>query len=192
ANWARTAFGITALLQFFLALLKLAPMALHLFATGLRGAGGFLNGSASARVPPQYTVLGAFFAAGIARLWWRERNALAHELAKHSNTGAPQGPSLAFNAWAESRQRTLSRWTWSLRAALLLQLIAVTLLEFSSPAAWKNWSAQPMLFWLVWIAAVGAIWNLLSREDPRLGVGLGLGCAGVQVIPALGLPILVL
>jgi hypothetical protein len=191
-NWARTAFGITALLQFLLASLKLVPLALHLIAAGVMGMRGSLNGSASARVPPQYTVLGAFFAAGIGWLMWRWRNEAVSEDALRADAAWPHAPSLALTDGAEAQRRNLSRWTWGMRIALLLQLITFTWLVFPVSGAWKNWSGTEIFTLLVWVTVLGAIWYLLSREDPRFGVGLGLGCAGVQVIPALGFPILAL
>jgi hypothetical protein len=190
--WARTTFGITALLQFLSALLKLAPLALHLIAAGAMGIKGSLNGLASAGVPPQYTVLGAFFAAGIAWLMWRWRNETASEDALQADAARPHTLPLVLTAGTDAQRRGLSRWTWGMRGALLLQLITFTWLVFPAPAAWKNWNGTEILALLIWIAVPGAIWYLLSREDPRFGVGLGLGCAGVQVIPALGFPILAL
>ena len=192
ADWARNAFGVIALLQLLPLVLKLGLTALHLIVVGRAGIGGYLTGVTGTRIPLQYSVLGAFVAAGILRLMWRWRDESESHLTWPAEDAKPIAASPAFNAQTQEHRRRVSKWTWAMRAALLLQLAAFTLLEFSGKEARRNWSGEAILFWVIWAAVMGVMWYFLSREDPRLGVGLGLGCAGVQVLPALGLPILLL
>jgi len=187
AEWARKTFLVTGLVQLFLALLKLGPMGLHLVAGGIRGMSGYLTGLMSLRIPPMYTILGAFIAAGVARFMWRWGAAPLSESSGAGNAPGQQVPALEFSAWSAAIGQTLTRWTRTMRGALLFQFLAILVLKFSSAAAWKSWSLGVFLSLVVWLAMLWLMSFLLSLEDPRLGVGLGVGYAGTLLLPMLGL-----
>ena len=186
AEWARQTFFVIALAQLSLAALKLGGIALHVIAVGLHGLGGYLTGIMNARIPASYTLLGAFVAAGLARLMWRWRNAQVSDSAGRDTSSQPR-PAMAFNAWAEANAKRLTRCTWAIRGALACQFAAIMVMEFSDSHSPHNWSNGELLALAVWAACLAAIWIFLSTENPRLGVGLALGYGLALAFPLLGL-----
>jgi hypothetical protein len=185
-EWARKTFGVTAVLQLLLALRTVVPMLLYLLSSGPMGLRGIL---ASEEDPGRLwvTIAGACFCGGVARLMWRWGDAPGGGGAQASKAGQRTGASApAFSPWAEALRRSLSKWTWGMRIALATQAVAFTLLQVSLPTRFTQTAFGGYVLWLAWLAALGVTWYLLAQDEPRLGVGLGLGYAAVQILPILG------
>ena len=184
-EWARKTFGVTAVLQLLVALQTLVPRLLYVLSSGPMGLRGLL---ASQEDPAQLwlAIAGACLSGGVARLMWRWGDAPGSGGAQASKAGQSLHASASrFSAWNEALRHSLSKWTWGMRIALATQAVAFTLLQISLPSFSHN-AFGGYVLWLAWLAALVVTWYLLSQDEPRLGVGLGLGYAGVQILPILG------
>lgn len=190
-EWARKVFLAVALVQLGLAFLWFAPMMLRVFASGVLGARGYLSGPSGQRLSPDFTILGAFVAAGIARLMWRWGEENPSKGSQARNGLMQQGAALESNAWSSVKALSVAKWTRVMRVTLACQVIAVAvLLVFPEPETRQQWNFGALVFVMVWLGLLGSMWVLLSAHEPRLGVGLCLGYAATLVLPVLGLSVL--
>jgi hypothetical protein len=184
AIWARKVFGITAALTVLLHLIKLTPIGLHLFAGSFRNYFGSLL---SARSGPQYAFFGLFISGGIAWLMWRWREEPAGAVEQIAAQAAPRSSESVSNAWIEAKRARLKKWLWGVRIALILLGLAIALNAIATASSWRVMPAQQAFTLLLWLTPIPVICYLVSREDSRLGVGLAVGFAAVQLLPYIGM-----
>jgi len=184
AKWARTFLGIAAALTVVLYVTKLVPIGLHFFAANFQNYLGTLLREGQG---PQYTFFGLLISGGIAGLMWKWRQEPEAGSEQSAARPAFPGSSSYPNAWFEARQAKLKKSLWGIRIALPVLGFAVTLNVLVSASSWRLVAAQQVLTLLAWLWPIPLIWYLLSRPDSRLGVGLAVGFAAVQLLPYIGI-----
>jgi len=184
AKWARTITVITAALAVLLHLKHLVPIALHLF---LGRSENYVGQMIAATLGPQYTCLGLFASVSITWLMWIWRKEPRGSIGDTAVLMKQCDPDAVFNAWTEAKELKLKKWLWAIRIALLLHGILTLLSVLPFASRWHLLLGQPMLFLVLRLIPIPAIWLLLSRQDRWLGVGLTMGFGAAQLLPFFGL-----
>jgi hypothetical protein len=195
-KWARAAFGTMAAAFGLLQLFKLSPLVLHLFAGGVRSS---LAGLAEERVGPLYTLFGIIVSAGCSWLIWRWRDEPEQETRPAPPVAATKAP--AVSAVAESiaaarsareqakraRLRRSIRWIQISEALIAAAIVLGAIPGTSVSVALLSLHIGVAVIWFLLLAL---IWYLLTREEPRLGIGMAVGFGVLQFLPYIAISML--
>jgi len=188
-KWARAAFGTVAAAFGLLQLFKLSPLVLHLFAGGVRSS---LAGLAEERIGPLYTFFGILVSAGCAWLMWRWRDEPEQKTRPAAPVAATKTP--AVSAAAESiaaarsarEQAKRARLRRSIRWIQISEaLIAAAIVLGAIPGTTVSVAVLSLHIGVavIWLLLLALIWYLLTREEPRLGIGMAVGFSVLQFLP---------
>ena len=187
-KWARAAFGTVAAAFALLQLFKLFPIVLHLFVGGVRN---YLTGLASERIGPLYTFFGIIVSTGCAWLIWRWRDEPEQETRPAAPVAATKAPAVsavaesiaaARSARAEVKRARLRR---SIRWIQISEvLIAVPVVLGAIPGTRQSVAVLSLHLGAaaIWFLLLALIWYLLSREEPRFGIGMAAGFGVLQLL----------
>lgn len=192
-KWARAAFGTVAAAFAVLQVFKLFPVVLHLFVGGVKS---YLTGLASERIGPLYTFFGIIVSAGCAWLMWRWRDEPEQETtlaASIAATKPPAASAVARSTAAAHSAREAAQRMRLRRSILWIRIgevvIAVALLLGAIPGTRLSVPVMSLQIGMVAISFLPLvlIWYLLSRAEPRFGIGMAAGFAVLLFLPYLAL-----
>ena len=180
-KWARAAFGTVAAVFTVLQVSKFFPVVLHLFMGGLRN---YLTGLGSERVGPLYTFFGIAVSMGCARLMWRWRNEPGQATLPASVVSSGATPVVAPRSTGELAKRArLGKSTRWIQIGVALIAVPVTLGAIpGTRVSVVLWSTHLGVA-AIWLFLLALLWYLLSREEPRFGIGLAAGLGLLQLLP---------
>jgi hypothetical protein len=188
-KWARVAFGTVAATFAVLQLFKLFPVVLHLFVGSVRN---YLTGLASARIGPLYTFFGIIVSIGCAWLMWRWRDEPEQESTSAASvsgtkvsaaSAVAESSAPARTAWEDAKRVRLRKSIRWIRMGEVLIASAVVLGSIPGTRLSVAVLSLHIGAAAIWFLLLAAIWYLLSREEPRFGIGMASGFGVLQLLP---------